>query len=82
MVEIAYDPVGKIANSDPENLLDELVRVNEAKGIFKRKFGLDDMRCWVENVFQDVPRVMHIKNRTRMTQYSRYPCSTSMQDQM
>lgn len=58
LVASPYDTVEKIANSNGEEFYRALVSVNEAKNIYKGKFGIEDMRSWIANVVQDVPRVI------------------------
>ena len=58
LIESEYDTVGKIADSNYEELYLTLVRVNEETGIYKGKFGRDDMKSWVNFVVQEVPRVI------------------------
>lgn len=58
LIESEYDTVEKIANSDYEELYLALVQVNEEKGIYKGKFGKEDLKQWVNVVVQDVPQVI------------------------
>lgn len=58
LVESNYDTVEKVASSDYEALYQDLLRTNEEKGIYKGKFGLNDMKLWVMIVIQDVPQVI------------------------
>lgn len=58
LVESEYDTVEKVANSNYEELYHALVRTNEETGIYKGKFGLEDMKTWVTVVIQDVPQVI------------------------
>ena len=58
LIESEYDTVEKIANSDYEELYFALVQVNEEKGIYKGKFGKEDLKQWVNVVVQDVPQVI------------------------
>ncbi|MFO7687833.1 MAG: DUF4332 domain-containing protein [Desulfobacterales bacterium] len=58
LIESEYDTVEKIANSNYEELYLALVRVNEKTGIYKGKFGIEDMKSWVNIVVQDVPQVI------------------------
>jgi len=58
LIESEYDTVEKIADSNYEELYLALVRVNEETGIYKGKFGIEDMKSWVSMVVQDVPRVI------------------------
>ncbi len=57
LIETEYDTVEKVANSNCQELYLALVRVNDERGIYKGKFGAEDMRLWVNSV-QDVPRVI------------------------
>ena len=52
------DTVQKIANSDYEQLYFTLVQVNEEQHIYQGKFGLEDLKLWVNVVVQQVPQVM------------------------
>lgn len=54
LIQSKYDTLEKVANSDHEKLYHALVRTNEMTGIYKGKFGKDDMKLWVASV-QDVP---------------------------
>lgn len=58
LIESEYDTVEKIADSNYEELYLALIRVNEETGIYKGKFGIEDMKSWVNVVVQDVPRVI------------------------
>lgn len=58
LIETEYNTVEKVANSDYEDLYLDLMRVNEEKGIYKGKFGEEDMEIWVKVVVQDVPHVI------------------------
>lgn len=58
LVESEYDTVEKIADSNYEELYLALIRVNEETRIYKGKFGIEDMKSWVNIVVQDVPRVI------------------------
>jgi len=58
LIESQYDTVEKIANSDYEELYFALVQVNEENGIYKGKFGKEDLKQWVNVVVQDVPQVI------------------------
>lgn len=58
LIESGYDTVEKVANSDYEKLYLALIRANETSGVYKGKFGADDMRVWVSTAVQDVPRVI------------------------
>jgi hypothetical protein len=57
LIESGYDTVEKIANSNYEELLLALIRANEEHGIYKGKFGIEDMGLWVKTV-QNVPQVI------------------------
>ena len=54
----SYDTVQKIAGSDYEKLYLTLVQVNEEQDIYRGKFGLEDLKLWVNVVVQDVPQVI------------------------
>ena len=58
LIESEYDTVEKVANSDYEELYLALVHVNERTGIYKGKFGKEDLKMWVSVVVQDVPKVI------------------------
>ena len=58
LVESEYDTVEKVANSNYEELYQALVRINEESGIYKGKFGIEDLKSWVDVVVQDVPQVI------------------------
>lgn len=58
LVELNYDTVEKVANSNYEALYQDLLRTNEEKGVYKGKFGLNYMESWVNVVVQDVPQVI------------------------
>lgn len=58
LVESGYDSVEKVANSDFEELYQSLVRINEEKDIYRGKFGLEDMKVWVNVYVQDVPQMI------------------------
>ncbi len=57
LVESGYDTVAKIANADGDKLYRALIRANDELGIYKGKFGLEDMGQWVKTV-QDVPQII------------------------
>lgn len=57
LIESAYDTVGKIAQSNADELYFDLVRVNKERGIYQGKFGAEDMRQWIDSV-QDVPQII------------------------
>lgn len=57
LIESEYDTVEKIASSKHQELYQALVRANEANGIYKGKFGAEDIKLWVNSV-QAVPRVI------------------------
>ncbi len=52
------DTVQKIANSDYEQLYLTLQQVNEEQDIYQGKFGLEDLKLWVNVVVQQVPQVI------------------------
>ncbi len=58
LVESDYDTVAKVINSDYEELYQNLVLTNEETGVYKGKFGIEDMKSWVTVVIQDVPQVI------------------------
>ena len=58
LIESEYDTVENIADSNYQELYLALVRVNEKTGIYKGKFGIEDMKSWVNIVVQNVPRVI------------------------
>lgn len=58
LIESPYDTVEKIAVSNPEELFQALVRTNEECQIYKGKFGIEDLRLWINVAVQDVPRVI------------------------
>lgn len=58
LIESEYDTVEKVAQANYEELYLALVRVNEERSIYKGKFGADDLRRWINDVVQDVPRVI------------------------
>ena len=58
LVESDYDTVAKVINSDYEVLYQNLVLTNEEAGVYKGKFGIEDMKSWVTVVIQDVPQVI------------------------
>ena len=58
LLESGYDTVEKVANSDYEELFFALNQVNEEGGIYRGKFGIDDIKLWVTGVIQDVPQVI------------------------
>lgn len=58
LVASDYDTVEKVANSDYQELYQALVNVNEQQGIYKGKFGLEDLNSWVNVIIQDVPQVI------------------------
>jgi predicted flap endonuclease-1-like 5' DNA nuclease len=58
LIESGYDTVEKIAAADYRELHQALVRANEAGGIYQGKFGIEDMKTWVEVVAQTVPQVI------------------------
>jgi hypothetical protein len=58
LIESDYDTVEKIANSNYEELYRALVRTNERHNIYKGKFGLEDMKLWVNGPVQEVPQVI------------------------
>jgi hypothetical protein len=57
LVESGYDTVAKIANADGDKLHRALIRANDEHGIYKGKFGLEDIGQWVKTV-QDVPQII------------------------
>ena len=58
LVKSKYDTAEKAINSNYADLYQTLVQTNEAKGIYKGKFGMDDMKSWVTVAIQDVPQVI------------------------
>ena len=58
LIKSDYDTVERIANSNYEELYQALVRTNEQSNIYKGKFGLEDMKLWVNGPVQDVPQVI------------------------
>ena len=58
LVESEYDTVEKVVNSNYEELYHALVLTNEDNGIYTGKFGIEDMKSWVNIVVQDVPQVI------------------------
>ena len=58
LIESDYITVEKIANSNYEELYRALDRTNERHNIFKGKFGLEDMKLWVNGPVQEVPQVI------------------------
>ncbi len=58
LIESEYDTVEKIAGADFEELFNNLVHVNEAKAIYKGKFGKADLKMWVNVVVQETPQVI------------------------
>ena len=58
LVESDYDTAEKVVHSDYEELYQNLVRTNEATGIYQGKFGIEDMKSWVTVAIQDVPLVI------------------------
>jgi hypothetical protein len=58
LIESEYDTVEKVANSNYEELYQALVRTNEESGVYKVKFGIEDLKSWVDVVVQDVPQVI------------------------
>jgi hypothetical protein len=58
LIESEYDTVEKIADSNYQELFLALNRVNQKTGMYKGKFGIEDMKSWVNIVVQDVPRVI------------------------
>lgn len=58
LVDSEYDTVAKVAASDPAALYADLVRTNEERGIYKGKFGINDLESWVTVAVQDVPQVI------------------------
>jgi len=58
LIESEYDTVEKVANSNYEELYHALVRTNDEGGIYKGKFGIEDLKSWVNIVIQDVPQVI------------------------
>jgi len=58
LVESDYDTAEKVVNSDYEALYQNLVRTNEATGIYQGRFGIQDMKSWVTVAIQDLPLVI------------------------
>jgi len=58
LIESDYDTVEKVANSNYEELYQALLRTNEQSNIYKGKFGMEDLKDWVNVVVQDVPQVI------------------------
>ena len=58
LIESEYDTVEKVAKSNYEELYQALVHTNEERGIYKGKFGIEEMKLWVNVVVQDVPQVI------------------------
>lgn len=58
LIESEYDTVEKIAHSDPNHLYQALIQTNAEQGIYKGKFGIEDMQSWINIVVQDVPQVI------------------------
>jgi len=58
LIESEYDTVEKIADSNYQELHLALIQVNEKTGIYKGKFGIEDMKSWVNIVVQEVPQVI------------------------
>ena len=58
LIESDYDTVEKVANSNYEELYQALVRTNERSNIYKGKFGMEDLKSWVNVAVQDVPQVI------------------------
>lgn len=58
LIETEFDTVENIANSNHEDLFHALIRANETSGIYKGKFGIEDMESWINIVVQDMPQVI------------------------
>jgi hypothetical protein len=58
LIESGYDTVEKIADSENDELYHALIRINEEKGIYKGKFGIEDLQSWVNSVVREVPLVI------------------------
>jgi hypothetical protein len=57
LVESEFDTVEKIADANHEELYLALERVNEKSGIYKGRFGMEDMGFWIITV-QEVSQVI------------------------
>jgi hypothetical protein len=58
LIATDFDTVEKIAKSRAAELYDALMRANAECGIYKGKFGIDDMDSWIKIVVQEVPQVI------------------------
>jgi len=58
LIESEYDTVEKVAQANHEELYHTLIRVNEQIGLYKGKFGVNDMELWIKTAVQEVPRVI------------------------
>ena len=56
LIESEYDTAEKIADAD--QLYAALVRVNAERGLYQEKFGVEDMRSWVNGPVQAAPLVI------------------------
>lgn len=58
LITSPYDTVQKVAGSDYEELYLALLRVNEEQAVYQGKFGLEDLKLWVNGAVQEVPQVI------------------------
>ena len=58
LIESEYDTAEKIAHADADQLYAALVRVNAERGLYQGKFGVEDMRSWVNGPVQAAPLVI------------------------
>jgi hypothetical protein len=58
LVESEYDTAEKVIQADYTELYQDLIRTNQERGIYKGKFGLNDMKSWVKVMIQEVPLVI------------------------
>jgi hypothetical protein len=58
VIESDYDTMEKIAHANAEEVYTALVHVNAARGIYQGKFGVEDLRSWINGPVQIVPLVI------------------------
>jgi hypothetical protein len=58
LIESDYDTMEKIAQANVEEFHASLVHVNADRGIYQGKFGIEDLRSWIDGPVQLVPLVI------------------------